>query len=112
MRKHLILEKVLVEDFKGVYDALKKGFNPNELYWKEDVKSSILWTIKTNRPALDEFVRLLDLPNGKPMEKLLRAFGAKTSNEIREENRAKEEREDFLREKENMKIVNELLAQK
>lgn len=46
------------------------------------------------------------------MEKLLWEFGVKTSNEIREENRVKEEREDFLREKENMKIVDELLAQK
>lgn len=111
MEKRLILEKVIINDFQGVYDTLKRGeFDPNEPYLNDEVEASILWTRNTERPALGRIVRLLDVAKGKPMEKLLRSFGAKNSSEIQEENRTKEGREALLREENDMKVVDELLS--
>lgn len=55
MEKRLILEKVIINDFQGVYDTLKRGeFDPNEPYLNDEVEASILWTRNTERPALGE----------------------------------------------------------
>lgn len=98
--------------YEDLYKILKGGFNPNQkCYWVEwhSSEDCEAWTMR--RGYIMDYVRK-KLQKDEALEKLLREFGAKTSNEILGENRAKEEREDFLREKENMKIVNELLAQK
>ena len=87
---------------------LKGGFDPNQQYEYIDVSSY------DNGAIIDTYVVrgcIMDVVKDETMTKLLRAFGAKSSQDLLAEEMAAKRAAEAAEKERRMKIVDELLAQ-
>ncbi len=101
--------KVCSGNYAEVHKLLKGGFDPNQMY--EFVNPSLC----DDGAIIGAYIvkgHIMDVVRDEAMQKLLRAFGAKTSEELLTEAREAEKAAKAAEKEKNMKIVDELLAQK
>lgn len=105
-------DRVRFGNYAEVHRMLKEGFDPNQKYEYIDAYSYDNGAIVGTEVVRDH---IMDVIRDEAMQKLLRAFGAKSSQELADEARkvreAAEKAAEELEKAKNMKIVDELLAQ-
>lgn len=99
-----LTSKVTANDYEGVFEMLENSADPNTIFYRTEGYSYDNGLITGTEKVP---YRLLDIVSDKAMIKLLRSYGAKTSEEIAKEHQKKAEEEREKKEQERKRKEQE-----